>query len=95
MTKTSQVIKDNVEFVEMNEEDMKNLNINENDLVYIESKFGKIKLKVKKSKIKKGVVAIPMHYRKINYLTNNILDPISKEPDYNHTPVKIRKINAN
>jgi len=44
---------------------------------------------VKKSEIKKGVVAIPMHYRKVNFLTNPILDPVSKEPDYNHTPVRV------
>ncbi|WP_024791733.1 molybdopterin oxidoreductase family protein [Lebetimonas sp. JS138] len=92
MTKTAQVINDEVEFVEMNEEDMKDLNIKEGDLVLIKSQFGEVNLKVKKSEIKKKVVAIPMHYRKVNFLTNPILDPVSKEPDYNHTPVNIRKI---
>ncbi|QCT94634.1 nitrate reductase [Caminibacter mediatlanticus TB-2] len=89
MTKTAQVIKDEVDFVEMNEEDMKSLGIDEGDVIEIVSKFSIISLKAKKSKIKKGVVAIPMHLKGINYLTNNILDPISKEPDYNHTPVRI------
>jgi len=68
---------------------MKALNIEEDDFVNIESQFGKVTLKVKKSEIKKGVVAIPMHYRKVNFLTNPILDPVSKEPDYNHTPVRV------
>jgi len=95
MSKTAQVISDEVDFVEINEEDMKNLGLNEGDLVKIISQFGSVKVRVKKAKIKRGVVAIPMHLRGINYLTNPILDPVSKEPDYNHTPVNIIKIVEN
>jgi len=92
MTKTKQVIKDEVEFVEINEEDMLNLGIKENEIVTIKSEYGEVKLKVKKADIKKGVVNIPMHFLGVNYLTNNILDSISKEPDYNMTRISIHKI---
>jgi ferredoxin-nitrate reductase len=92
MTKTNQVIKDEVEFVEMNEEDMLNLGIKENEIVIIKSEYGEVKLKVKKADIKKGVVNIPMHFLGVNYLTNGILDPVSKEPDYNMTRIRIEKV---
>ena len=92
MTKTSQVIKDEVEFVEMNEKDMLSLDIKENQIVKVKSEYGEVKLKVKIANIKKGVVNIPMHFSGVNYLTNNILDPISKEPDYNMTRIRIEKI---
>jgi len=91
MSKTKQVIKDEVEFVEMNEEDMLSLGIKENEIVKVKSEYGKVKLKVKIANIKKGVVNIPMHFLGVNYLTNGILDPISKEPDYNMTRVRIEK----
>ena len=91
MSKTSQVIKEEVDFIEMNEEDIKSLQLVENELIKVESEFGSVEVRVKKANLKKGVMAIPMHLREINYLTNPILDSQSKEPDYNHTPIKVKK----
>jgi hypothetical protein len=33
----------------------------------------------------------PLSHRDVNYLTDNRLDPLSKEPDYNYSTVKIIK----
>ena len=49
--------------------------------------------------IKKGVVFLPMHwgkennsdYARANNITNNLYDPISKEPDFKFSAVEVRK----
>ena len=92
MSKTAQVIDDEVEYIEMNEEDMKMLGLSKCERVKVVSEFGEVVLPVKKALLKKGVVNIPMHFRSVNYLTHNFLDPLSKEPDYNTTRVKIERI---
>ncbi|WP_457564123.1 molybdopterin oxidoreductase family protein [Caminibacter pacificus] len=92
MSKTSQVIKDEVDFVEMNEEDMRELGVSSGEIVRVESEYGSVEVRVNKARIKRKVVAIPMHFRKINYLVHNILDPLSKEPDYNTTRVRVEKV---
>ena len=60
--------------------------------VRVVSKRGELKAKVKISNINQKTIFIPMHHRNINYLTDSRLDPFSKEPDYNHSAVKILKI---
>ena len=37
-------------------------------------------------------IFIPITNREINFLTDDLLDPLSKEPDYNHSAVKIKKV---
>ncbi len=78
-------------FVEINEVDAKNLGIQQGDEVKIISRYGELKTKVKITNIKKGSVFIPISERRVNFLTNPKIDPISKEPDYNHTAVKVVK----
>ncbi len=80
-----------LEFVEINYEDAKKLNLCEDELVEISSKRGKLKAKVKISDINKNTIFIPISHKEINYLTPALLDPMSKEPDYNHSAVKIIK----
>jgi len=92
MSKTAQVIKDEVDFVEMNEEDMREIGVSEGEIVKVKSEQGEVEVRVKRADIKRKVVAIPMHFRKVNYLVHNILDPVSKEPDYNTTRVRIERI---
>jgi ferredoxin-nitrate reductase len=48
--------------------------------------------KVVISDINIGTIFIPISHTDINYLTPSLLDPLSKEPDYNHSAVKITKI---
>ena len=96
-TKTSHVkalkkYKD-LEFVEINENDAKKLDIETGDFVDISTLRGTICLKaIVTSSIKEKTIFIPVSVRSINYLTNDLFDPISKEPDYNHSAASILKL---
>ena len=85
-------------FLEINPADAEVGNIADNDLVEITSENGRVRVKAKFSDdIKKGVVFLPMHWGKIlnsdlnraNNLTNNLTDPVSKEPDFKFTRVRV------
>ncbi len=104
MSKTGKVnrlrqhIRDN--FLEMHPDDVKQLHLKENELVEISSRRAKLQLKlVLNPGIKRGVVFMPMHWGKImgrdqqrtNNLTNNLVDPKSKEPDYKFTAVAVQR----
>jgi ferredoxin-nitrate reductase len=81
-----------LEFVEINQKDAKELQINEGDIVKVTSLRGDLKAKVVFADINAKTIFIPISHRDINYLTNDKLDPFSKEPDYNHSAVRIEKI---
>ncbi|HTE28554.1 molybdopterin-dependent oxidoreductase [Flavitalea sp.] len=85
-------------FLEMHPEDAVKRGIEENTLVEIFNERGNVRVKVKLSKdIKKGVCFLPMHWGKIlnsdlnraNNLTSNLVDPISKEPDFKFSTVQV------
>ena len=38
-------------------------------------------------------IFIPISNREVNYLTNDLLDKVSLQPDYNHSAVRIEKVN--
>src|SRR3569833_2692754 len=87
-------------FVEINPADAKTLKLNDGDMAVISSRRGEVQIKAKITPgIKKGVIFIPMHCCKIlgsdlnraNNITNNIIDPISKEPDFKYCAVNIQK----
>jgi len=86
-------------FLEIHPDDAAKRNIKENDLVKVVNKRGEVRVKAKFSpEIKKGVVFLPMHWGKIlnndlnraNNLTNNLIDPISKEPDFKFAAVQVQ-----
>jgi len=81
-----------LEFVEINPDDAKELNLSEDESVYIVSRRGKIRAKVKITNIKQKSIFVPISHRDINILTPSIIDNISKEPDYNHSAIYIEKI---
>jgi predicted molibdopterin-dependent oxidoreductase YjgC len=95
-SKTTQIKKllkfKSLEFIEIDEEDAKQLNINEGDKVKVSSRRGILVATVVFAKINNKTVFIPISHRDINYLTDDKIDPLSKEPDYNHSAVKIEKI---
>jgi ferredoxin-nitrate reductase len=104
MSKTGKVNKLNQHlkeaFAEINPEDARTLKLNEGDVAVISSIRGDVRVKAKiTSGIKKGVIFIPMHWGKIlgsdlnraNNVTNDIVDPISKEPDFKYCAVNIQK----
>jgi ferredoxin-nitrate reductase len=68
-------------------------------LVEILNNRGQVRVKARFSEqIKKGVVFLPMHWGKVlnsdlnraNNLTNNLVDPKSKEPDFKFSAVEVR-----
>src|SRR4030095_12850622 len=72
----------------------------EDELVEIFNSRGNVRVKAKLSTdIKRGVVFLPMHWGKIlnndlnraNNLTNNLVDPVSKEPDFKFAAVQVKQ----
>jgi ferredoxin-nitrate reductase len=104
MSKTGKVNKLNQHikqaFLEINPLDAAQLGIKEGEVTVITSRRGEVRVKAKLSaEIKQGVVFMPMHWGKIlgndlnrvNNLTNDAVDPISKEPDFKYCAVSVQK----
>ncbi len=104
MSKTGKVNKLNQHikqaYLEINPADAQKLNIAENDVAVIKSRRGEVQVKAKiTDAIKRGVVFLPIHWGKIlgndlnraNNITNNIVDPVSKEPDFKYCAVSVAK----
>jgi len=82
-----------LEFVEINIMDAKKLNVENGDSVEIRSRRGKLITQVIVTEnIKQKNIFIPISNRNINYLTNDLCDRESLQPDYNHSAVKIIRI---
>ena len=77
----------------MNPKDAKELNLQDGDLIKVSSTRGEIESKVLiTDTIREKTVFIPVSNRNINYLTNDLLDKESFQPDYNHSAVNIKKL---
>lgn len=85
-------------FLEMHPTDAAKRGIREGDLVEITNGRGNVRVQAKIcDSIKKGVVFLPMHWGKIlnndinraNNLTSNLVDPVSKEPDFKFSAVQV------
>ncbi len=82
-----------LEFVEINADDAKELRVKNGKRVKIISKRGEITAEVLiSSDTPRGVIFVPISHRKLNYLTDDRLDPLSKEPDYNHSAVRVERL---
>ena len=91
-TKTAQLkelLGEELDFMEICEEDAKELGLKDKDKVKVISKRGELTAKVKISNINPKTVFIPITHRDINFLTDDKLDPFSFEPDYNHSAVRL------
>ncbi len=106
MSKTGKVnkLKQHVSesFLEIHPYDAARRNIKEQELVEVTSQRGQVRVKAKLSAdIKQGVVFLPMHWGKIlnndlnraNNLTSNLVDPVSKEPDFKFSAVQVKRYN--
>ncbi|MCO5948331.1 nitrate reductase [Mucilaginibacter flavidus] len=104
MSKTGKVNKLNQHlkesFIEINPHDAAGLHLKDGDVTVITSRRGEVRVKAKvTTQIKPGVVFLPMHWGKIlgndlhrvNNITNDAVDPISKEPDFKYCAVNIEK----
>ena len=102
MTKTGRVAKLNQHvpepFLQINPEDAAARGIEADQLVTIRGRRGEVRVKVQLSDdVRQGVCFLPMHWGKIlnstleraNNLTNSLVDPRSKEPDYKFTAVQV------
>lgn len=87
-------------YLEMNKVDAYLRNLNEGDIAVIKSRRGQVQVKVKVNfDIREQVVFLPMHWGKIlnndfgraNNITNDLVDPISKEPDFKYCAVQVEK----
>jgi ferredoxin-nitrate reductase len=86
--------------LEINPIDAYKASINNGDIVVVTSKNGAVRVKAKVTdSIREGVLFLPMHWGKqlendlnrTNNLTNTLVDPISKEPDFKFTTVAVAK----
>ena len=84
--------------LEMHPEDACPLGIGEGDIVIVESRRGSVRVPVRLTgNVRKGSVFLPMHWGtiqgsdllRVNNLTNNLLDPVSKEPDLKFCAVRV------
>ena len=87
-------------YLEINSVDAFERNIKEGDVAIVKSKRGEVRVQVKLGyDIRRGVVFMPMHWGKIldndfgraNNLTNNLVDPVSKEPDFKYSAVEVTR----
>ncbi|AIM59616.1 NAD(P)H-nitrite reductase [Cellulophaga lytica] len=87
-------------YLEMNMVDAFLRKLKEGDIAVVKSKRGKVQVKVTINfDIREQVVFLPMHWGKIlnndfgraNNLTNDIVDPVSKEPDFKYCAVQVEK----
>ena len=86
-------------YIEIHPDDAAKRRIKEGEVVEVFNERGNVRVKAKFSlDIKQGVVFMPMHWGKIlnsdlnrvNNLTNNLIDPKSKEPDFKFSAVEVR-----
>lgn len=84
-------------FAGLHPDDAERLGINDADLVCVTSQWGRIILRVNISDTQQvGSVFVPMHWNDqfasksyVNALVNPVTDPVSGQPEFKHTPVKL------
>jgi formate dehydrogenase alpha subunit len=79
---------------EINAEDAKIMDIADGSYIHIISRRGRLKVKTSVSEMTdRGVVFMPFHFYEsaVNLLTNGVLDPVSKIPEFKVCAVRIEK----
>ncbi|WP_053736829.1 molybdopterin oxidoreductase family protein [Nocardia sp. NRRL S-836] len=81
-------------WVEVSSADADALGLAEGDLVCVESERGAIEVPVRIGRCRPGVVFVPFHYgfQAANELTRTTWDPVSKQPVFKISAVRIRKV---
>lgn len=104
MTKTGKVnrLKQHISkpFLEIHPDDATERDIRDGETVRILNSRGEVSVHAKvTTDIRKGMVFLPMHWSRMNgkkfaranNLTNKLIDPISKEPDFKFSAVQVEK----
>jgi anaerobic selenocysteine-containing dehydrogenase len=82
-----------LDFCELHPEDAQSLGLYNGDIIQVSSRRGSLVTKVfVTERILEKTIFIPISNRNVNYLTNDLLDRDSLQPDYNHSAVKIEKV---
>jgi ferredoxin-nitrate reductase len=90
-------------FVQISEQDAQELDINEGDLVKVESKYGGVEGRAKIGGIAPGLVFMPFHYgywdndeskTAANEVTKSSWDPVSKQPHFKYNAVRLTKLDT-
>lgn len=102
MTKTGRVAKLTKHipqpFLQIHPEDAKERNIENGQLVQVKGRRGEVRVKAEiTDDVKQGLCFLPMHWGKIlgsnlgraNNLTNSLVDPRSKEPDFKFSAIQV------
>lgn len=80
-------------FCEIHPSDASALQISDGQTIRVSSKRGSLLTKALiTDKISQKMIFIPISNREVNYLTNDLLDKESLQPDYNHSAVKIEGV---
>jgi len=80
-------------FCEIHPKDAKKLGIKNGDTIKVTSRRGEVFTQAMLTEtIHEKCLFMPISNREINYLTNDLLDRESMQPDYNHNAVKIERI---
>lgn len=88
-------------YLEINKVDAYLRKLKDGDIAVIKSARGEVQVKVQvSSDIRDGVVFLPMHWGKVlnndfgraNNITNDLVDPVSKEPDFKYCAVQVEKL---
>ncbi|MFH1123323.1 MAG: formate dehydrogenase subunit alpha, partial [Pseudomonadota bacterium] len=78
-------------WVEISPADAAQLGIEEGDEIYLSSRRGKVRTRVRKTnRVRPGLAFMPFHWREapVNVLTNPALDPLAKIPEYKVASVR-------
>ena len=86
-------------YIEIHKNDAEKLGLSVGDMVKVTSKRGMNILPVKIVNMTlEGVCFVPMHDQKgsrmVNFVCNDVVDPVSGEPDYKVAAVKIEKVSG-
>ncbi len=86
-------------YAEIHPQDATQLNLGAHDLIKVESRWGKVVVRAQISDTQQpGAVFVPMHWNDqfaaqacISAVVNPATDPVSGQPEFKHTPVKLSR----
>lgn len=90
-----QQLADEPGYVQMNDQDVQQLGVQDQDLVWVSTRRGKVITRVMETeRVQKGAIYMTYHWwiGSCNELTIDNLDPISKTPEYKFCAAKVEKI---